>query len=115
MRIVSFLPAATEMACALGLEDAIVGISAECDYPTSVRTKPVVVHSALSVAALTPGEIDDAVRRTLHETGTLYAVDEALLRSLEPDLILTQDLCQVCAPSGNEITRFIASLERKPE
>jgi iron complex transport system substrate-binding protein len=115
MRIVSFRPAATEMACALGLEDAIVGVSAECDFPASVRNKPVVVHSALSVAAMTPGEIDDAVRRTLHEAGTLYAVDESLLRSLEPDLILTQDLCQVCAPSGNDISRFIGALPRRPE
>jgi len=93
MRIVSFLPAATEMACALGLEDSIVGVSAECDYPASVRGKPVVVHSALSLETMAPSEIDDAVRRTLHETGTLYAVDEELLRSLEPDLILAQDLC----------------------
>jgi iron complex transport system substrate-binding protein len=115
VRIVSFLPAATEMACALGLEDAIVGISAECDYPTSIRTKPVVVHSALSLATMTPGEIDDAVRSTLHETGTLYAVDEKLLRALEPDLILTQDLCQVCAPSGNDIARVIASLDSRPD
>ena len=115
MRIVSFLPAATEMACALGLEDAIVGVSAECDYPASVRGKPVVVHSALSLATMRPSEIDDSVRRTLHETGTLYAVDEELLRALEPDLLLTQDLCQVCAPSGNDIARLIGSLERRPE
>lgn len=115
MRIVSFLPAATEMACALGLEDAIVGISRECDYPSSIRSKPVVVHSALSLATLTPNEIDRVVRQTLHETGTLYAVDEAMLRTLDPELILTQDLCQVCAPSGNDITRFLASLERQPE
>jgi iron complex transport system substrate-binding protein len=114
MRIVSFVPAATEMACALGLEDSIVGVSRECDYPASIRTKPVVVHSALSLATLTPNEIDRIVRQTLHETGTLYAVDEAMLRTLDPELILTQDLCQVCAPSGNDITRFLASLERQP-
>jgi iron complex transport system substrate-binding protein len=114
MRIVSFLPAATEMACALGLEDAIVGISADCDYPASVRNKPIVVHSALSLSRMTPSEIDEAVRRTLHETGTLYAVDEDLFRTLDPDVILAQDLCQVCAPSGNDITRLLGSLERKP-
>jgi iron complex transport system substrate-binding protein len=115
MRIVSFLPAATEMACALGLEDAVVGVSRECDYPPSIRSKPVVVHSAVSLSTLTPNEIDRVVRQTLHETGTLYAVDEKLLRSLAPDLILTQELCQVCAPSGNDITKFLASLERPPE
>ena len=115
MRIISFLPAATEMACALGLEDSIVGVSAECDHPASVRGKPVVVHSALSLATMAPSEIDEAVRHTLHETGTLYAVNEELLRALEPDLILTQDLCQVCAPSGNDISRFIASLARRPD
>lgn len=114
MRIVSFLPAATEMACALGLEESIVGVSRECDFPSSIKTKPVVVHSALSLATLTPSDIDRVVRQTLHETGTLYAVDEVMLRSLAPELILTQDLCQVCAPSGNDITRFLASLEHQP-
>jgi len=115
MRIVSFLPAATEMACALGLENEIVGVSHECDYPPSMRTKPVVVHNALALAALSPGEIDVAVSETLRDGQSLYAVDESLLRALEPDLILTQDLCQVCAPSGNEITRLLASLSRRPE
>jgi len=115
MRIVSFLPAATEMACALGLEDAIVGVSRECDFPPTIRSKPVVVHSALSLATLTPNEIDRVVRQTLHETGTLYAVDEEMLRSLAPDLIVAQELCQVCAPSGNDITNFIASLEHRPD
>ena len=115
MRIVSFLPAATELACALGLEEAIVGRSAECDYPASLASKPVVVHSALSLATMSPSEIDDAVRRTLHETGTLYAVHEELLEALAPDLILTQDLCQVCAPSGNDITRVIGSLAHRPD
>lgn len=115
MRIVSFLPAATEMACALGLEHEIVGVSHECDHPPSMKSKPVVVHNALALAALAPGEIDVAVSETLRDGRSLYAVDEALLRSLEPDLILTQDLCQVCAPSGNEITRLLASLARKPD
>lgn len=115
MRIVSFLPAATEMAFALGLDDEIVGVSHECDFPVAARAKPVVVHNAVSLAALAPSEIDSTVARTLHETGTLYAVDEELLRSLAPDLILTQDLCQVCAPSGNEITRLLGSLNPRPE
>lgn len=115
MRIVSFLPAATEMACALGLGDDIAGVSHECDYPHVMRGKPVVVHNAVALATLSPSAIDSAVSETLRDSGTLYAVDEQLLRALEPELILTQDLCQVCAPSGNEITRLLASLETKPD
>jgi iron complex transport system substrate-binding protein len=114
-RIVSFLPAATEMACALGLEDQLAGVSHECDYPRSVRGKPVVVRAALDFASLTPHDIDDTVASRVHAGDSLYAVDEALLRSLDADLILTQDLCQVCAPSGSEVTRLLASLEQRPE
>jgi iron complex transport system substrate-binding protein len=114
-KIVSFLPAATEMACALGLEPQLVGVTHECDYPASVRAKPVVVHAVLALASLAPGEIDGAVAARLRGGESLYAVNESLLRALDPDVILTQDLCQVCAPSGNDVTRLIASLERKPD
>src|SRR5829696_7224306 len=114
-RIISFFPAATEMVCALGLDEQLVGVSHECDWPPSVRQKPVVVHSALDLASLGPSEIDTAVSTRLRDGASLYAVDEELLRSLEPDLILTQDLCQVCAPSGNEVTRVLASLGRSPD
>lgn len=114
-RIVSFLPAATEMACALGLEDQLAGVSHECDFPASVRGKPVVVHPALAFATLSPDQIDTAVAARMHAGESLYAVDETLLRALDADLILAQDLCQVCAPSGNDVTRVLASLERRPE
>jgi iron complex transport system substrate-binding protein len=103
------------MACALGLEDQLAGVSHECDYPASVRGKPVVVRAALDFASLTPRDIDGAVAARLHAGHSLYAVDEALLRTLDADLILTQDLCQVCAPSGNDVTRLLASLEHRPE
>lgn len=114
-RIVSFLPAATEMACALGLEAQLAGVSHECDFPQSIRGKPVVVHPAIEFASLGPDEIDAAVAARLRSGESLYAVDERVLRSLDADLILTQDLCQVCAPSGNDVTRVLASLERKPD
>jgi iron complex transport system substrate-binding protein len=114
-RIVSFLPAATEMVYALGLEEQLAGVSHECDYPPDARTKPVVVRPALELAALGPRDIDDAVVTQLQSGASMYAVDESLLRALEPDLILAQDLCQVCAPSGNEITRLLSSLSTRPE
>ena len=114
MRIISFLPAGTEMACALGLGGNVVGISHECDYPPEVRAKPVVVRPALPLEGLSQREIDEHVTRRLRDGLSLYEVDERQLRELEPDLIITQDLCQVCAPSGNEITDAIKSLRKKP-
>ncbi|MBV8939668.1 MAG: cobalamin-binding protein [Alphaproteobacteria bacterium] len=115
LRIVSFLPAATEMVAELGLEDALVGISDECDWPPSIRNRPVVTKSVLHTALMPPAETDDAVRRHLAEGRSLYAVDEALLAELRPTHILTQDLCQVCAPSGNELQHALAHLPEKPE
>lgn len=113
-RIVSFLPAATEVLGALGLLDSLVGISHECDYPPEVRAKPVVVRPALPLEKMTLREIDESVSARLREGHSLYVVDEKLLCELEPDLIITQDLCQVCAPSGNEITQALKCIAKKP-
>jgi iron complex transport system substrate-binding protein len=115
LRIVSFLPSATEMACALGLEEFIVGVSHECDFPPSVRAKPVVVHSAIPVKEMTLGAIDVAVSEKLKSGGSLYEVDLDSLQQLRPTHILTQDLCQVCAPAGNEVTRALNALPDRPE
>lgn len=114
-RIVSFLPAATEIVCALGAGDELVGRSHECDYPASVRALPVVSRPALSLEGLSQAQIDAAVAGRLASGESLYVVDECLLDSLAPDVILTQDLCQVCAPSGNELTRALASIPSRPE
>src|SRR5690348_13965136 len=103
MRIVSFLPAGTEIVHALGAGDSLVGRSHECDYPSRVRALPVVSKPALELDGLTQAEIDTAVSARLRTGESLYQVDEHLLRDLQADLILTQDLCQVCAPSGNEL------------
>jgi iron complex transport system substrate-binding protein len=114
-RIVSFLPSATEMACALGLGDRLLGITHECDYPSEVEGKPVVVRSVLPIEHMTEQEIDSAVSERLRDGLSLYQVDEALMREIAPDLILTQDLCQVCAPSGNEISQLLKLLPRPPQ
>jgi iron complex transport system substrate-binding protein len=114
-RIISFLPAATEIVCALGAGEDLLGRSHECDYPARVRALPVVSRPALSLEGMTQAEIDAAVAGRLASGESLYVVDECLLDSLAPDVILTQDLCQVCAPSGNELTRALASIPSRPE
>src|ERR1043166_37859 len=114
-RIVSFLPSATEMACALGLSEQLVGITHECDYPPAVKAKPIVVRNVLPVETMSQPEIDAAVSQRMRDGLSLYQVDEELLRELAPDLIMTQNLCQVCAPSGNEVTQALSSLPTKPQ
>ncbi|MHB8520398.1 MAG: ABC transporter substrate-binding protein [Limisphaerales bacterium] len=114
-RIVSFLPAATEMVYALGIGDQLAGVSHECDFPAAARTKPVVVRPALSLEKMSLREIDGAVSERLRNGESIYQVDESLLRELKPDLILTQNLCQVCAPSGNELTAALKALPSQPE
>ena len=114
-RIVSFLPSATEIACALGLADSIAGITHECDYPPEIKNKPVVVRNVLPIEKMSQSEIDRAVADRIREGKSLYEIDEQLLRELAPDLILTQNLCQVCAPSGNEVSQVIKALPKAPQ
>jgi iron complex transport system substrate-binding protein len=114
MRIVSFLPAGTEIAHALGAGADLVGRSHECDYPLGVERLPIVSKPALELTGLSQSEIDAAVSAHMQSGESLYVVDEALLNSLAPDVILTQNLCQVCAPSGNELTRVLAALPSTP-
>ena len=115
MRIVSFLPAATEIAHALGAGAELVGRSHECDYPVGVSQLPIVSRPALSLDGLTPSEIDEAVAARMRSGESLYVVDERLLNDLAPDVVLTQDLCQVCAPSGNELARALATMPSNPD
>jgi iron complex transport system substrate-binding protein len=100
-RIVSLLPGATEMVCALDLANHLVGISHECSYPDSIATLPRVTRSVLP-RDLSQAEIDAFVTARLRNGEGLYEIDEALLRRLEPDLIITQDLCEVCGVSSKE-------------
>lgn len=114
-RIVSFLPAGTEIVAALGGLPELVGRSHECDYPAEVIRLPVVSRPALKLEGLSPAAIDQAVAERLANGGSLYEVDEVLLRELAPDVVLTQDLCQVCAPSGTELTRALRELPSRPQ
>lgn len=114
-RIVSFLPAATEIACAIGAGDYLVGRSHECDYPARVLGLPVVSRPSLAIETMNQSEIDRSVSAQLASGESLYRVDEVLLRELAPDIVFTQDLCQVCAPSGTELSRALRELPSKPE
>jgi iron complex transport system substrate-binding protein len=114
-RIVSFLPSATEMVCALGLGDRLMGVTHECDYPPEIASKPVVVRNVLPIESMSQPEIDVAVTQRLRDGLSLYRVDEALMRQIGPDLIVTQDLCQVCAPSGNEVSQLLKVLPTNPQ
>jgi iron complex transport system substrate-binding protein len=113
-RILSLLPSATEMICALGLGEQLVGVTHECDYPPPVRDKPKVVHSALPIETMTEREIDDAVSARLRSGLGLYVLDLELIERLRPDIIVTQDLCEVCAPSENEIAQLLDFMSSKP-
>jgi iron complex transport system substrate-binding protein len=107
MRIVSLLPSATEIVFALGLGQDLVGVTHECDYPEAARGLPVVTRSLLDHSDSTSEEIDQAVSAQLPAGVGLYALDEALLAELRPDLILTQTLCEVCAVSYGLVQRAV--------
>jgi iron complex transport system substrate-binding protein len=114
-RIVSLLPAATEIAAALGLMDQVVGVSHECDFPDEANARPRVTHSPVHNAGLTSREVDEWVRRALHENGTIYVIDEPLLRKLRPAVILTQKLCDVCAVEYGTVARLAEALPGSPQ
>ena len=113
-RIVSLLPAATEIAAALGLMEQVVGVSHECDFPSAANERPRVTHCPIHRAGLASSEVDAWVRSTLRENGTIYTIDEPLLRKLRPDLILTQKLCDVCAVGYGTVARLAATLPGPP-
>jgi iron complex transport system substrate-binding protein len=115
MRVVSLLPAATEIVGALGMLDNLIGISHECDYPPPVNAKPRVTYCPIHESGLPSAEIDRWVTETLSSTGTLYSLDENLLYSLAPDIILTQRLCDVCAVGYGSVTAFAATLPKPPQ
>ncbi len=113
MNIVSLLPSATEIVCALGLEDRLVGVTHECDYPPSVQRLPRVTRTLLPADA-TSSEIDRLVSERMTTVRAIYSLDEASLKAVRPDLIVTQSLCEVCAVSPNEVQAALARLPGNP-
>jgi iron complex transport system substrate-binding protein len=112
-RIVSLVPNGTEILFALGAGDQVVGVSHECDFPPAARERPILTGSALA-ADLAPAEIDYAVSAQVGNGLSLYTIDEALLARLDPELIVTQELCPVCAVSTEQVEGALAPLPRCP-
>jgi iron complex transport system substrate-binding protein len=113
-RIVSLLPAGTEIAATLGLIDQVVGVSHECDFPSEANARPRVTYCPVHNAGLTSREVDEWVRRALRENSTIYIIDEPVLRKLRPDVILTQKLCDVCAVGYGTVARLAETLPGSP-
>ncbi len=113
MRIASLVPSATEMLFALGLGDSVVAVTHECDYPPQARSLPHLTRTVLA-SGLDAGQIDTAVKATVGEGRALYELDEELLAELEPELIVTQAICDVCAVSYEDVVAVAARLPSQP-
>lgn len=111
-RVVSLLPSATEIICALGAERLLVGVSHECDFPESVRALPVLTRTRLPGTG-TSASIDRSVRDLVRDALAIYAIDENKLAECAPDVIVTQDLCEVCAVSLDDVRSAVARLTQK--
>src|SRR5580692_12176964 len=114
MRIVSLLPSAAEILFALGFDREVVGVSHECDFPPAARLKRVVIQSRIPHDA-PPAEIDRLVREFVARGESLYAVDADALEQLAPDLIITQDLCHVCAASPDDLATALTRFAQRPQ
>ncbi|MCW3040753.1 MAG: cobalamin-binding protein [Solirubrobacterales bacterium] len=114
MRIVSLVPHATELLYALGLGDDVVAVTHECDHPTEAQAKPHVTRDRLP-AGLSAAEIDRAVRVRTEAGEAIYELDEELLHALEPDLIVTQALCPVCAVSYDDVAKVATTIKTCPK
>ena len=116
MRIVSLLPSATEIVYALGLGDSLVGVSHMCDYPAAARGLPIVSRSVRSKSHLSSAEIDTIIQQARAAGNPVYIIDGDLLRRLQPDLILTQELCEVCAVGAGSVFETAGKvLDYEPE
>ncbi|MGH7771267.1 MAG: BtuF-related (seleno)protein, partial [Candidatus Binatia bacterium] len=115
MRICSLLPSATEIAFALGLGEDVVAVTHECDYPPEAKTRQVVVKSIIDPHKSSSGQIDRIVSERLQARKSIYTIDLPRFKEANPDLILTQELCDVCAVDYEEVVEATQSFSQKPK
>ncbi len=113
-RIVSFLPSATELLYELGAQDRLHGVTHECKYPYDATFKPRVISSVINSDQLTSKEIDEATCKLISEGRDIFMLDEEILRSANPDLIISQNTCEVCAPYQAQVSKAVSILDRMP-
>src|ERR671925_1031245 len=115
MRIVSFLPSATETLYELGAGSQIVGVTHECNFPSQAKKKPRVIHPSFDPGQMTGREVDNKIVELMRSGKDIYIVDEKTLKRVSPDLIVAQGLCEVCSPFTKEINRAVSILGNRPD
>ena len=114
-RIVSFLPSATELLYELDAGDKLFGVTHECLYPEDAKSKPRVITSVINSDSISSKEIDQVHTKLLQEGKEIFVLDENILKNANPDLIISQNTCEVCAANSNQVNKAIQVLEKKPE
>ena len=115
IKIVSFLPSATEILYEIGAGNQVVGVTHECNYPEEVKSKPKVINSSFDASTMSSKEIDDKIVELFGNGKDIYIINEKILRELKPDLIVAQGICEVCSPFTKEIKRAISILGYNPK
>jgi iron complex transport system substrate-binding protein len=115
MRLVSFLPSATEILYELGVGDNVFAVTHECNYPSEAKTKPKVIHSSFDPQKMSSQEIDSKVIELVTSGKDIYILDEQVLKKANPDLIISQGICEVCSPYTREIDKAVSLLGGKPQ
>ena len=114
-RIVTFLPSATELIYSLGADDKLFGVTHECNYPSDAKTKPRVISSVFDPASMSSKQIDDKICQLMSEGKEIYNVNKENLLSAKPDLIISQNICEVCSAHTEHVNMAVEMLEKKPE
>ena len=114
-RIVTFLPSATELIYSLGAEDRLFGVTHECNYPSDAKTKPRVISSVFDPASMSSKQIDDKICQLMSEGKEIYNLNKENLLSAKPDLIISQNICEVCSAHTEHVNMAVEMLEKKPE